>query len=320
MSEKTKIVYFGSSEFSAKVLEDLALSKQLSVETVFTQPDRPYGRKKILKAPPVKEMALKFGLPVEQPISMKKLAPLYQLREINPDFGVVVAYGQILPQRILDTAGFSFLNGHASDLPRWRGAAPMERCLIEGDKQTAMSIMDMTAGLDEGDVLHKEVFKIQPDWTIRELSEYMQKSCSKLLLEVLSKKGRFDETRVKQSDLGISYAAKLNRKDAYVNFEQSGDQIFNQWRALRDHYGLVFGWKGKKLIVWDLKWIPTNSNTKPGKILTDSKDHLSLELKGGFFSLLEIQLEGKKRMPAKQFLTGSLIREGDFLQAYEEQN
>ena len=320
MSERTKIVYFGSSEFSAKVLKDLALSKKFSIEAVFTQPDRPYGRKKILTAPPVKDMALKLGLKVNQPISMKKLAPLHQLREINPDFGVVVAYGQILPQRILETARFSFLNGHASDLPRWRGAAPMERCLIEGDKQTAMSIMDMTAGLDEGDVLNKEIFTIKSDWTIRELSDCMQRSCSRLLMKVLDKKAFFDENRIKQPNSGISYAAKLNRKDAYVNLEHESSQIFNQWRALRDHYGLVFSWKGKKFIVWDLEWTSTESNNQPGKILIDSKEEISLELRGGFFRLLEIQIEGKKRMPTKQFLKGASIFEGDFLQAYEEKS
>ncbi len=320
MSKKTKIVYFGSSIFSAKVLEDIALDGQFSIEAVYTQPDRPYGRKRTLKAPPVKQTALKFGLPVNQPISMKKLEPLYKLREIKPDFGVVVAYGQILPQRILDTAKFSFLNGHASDLPRWRGAAPMERCLIEGDHQTAMCIMDMTAGLDEGDVLLKQIIDIKPDWTIRELSEYMQQSCSRLLLNVLKEKSCFDENRVSQVDSGISYAMKLTRKDAYVNFELSARQIFNQWRALRDHYGLVFSWKGRKLIVWDLKWEATDLNAKPGKIRIDANRQLNLELKGGVVNLLELQLEGKKRMPTKQFLTGAQLADGDFLQAFEEEN
>ncbi|MEE2924115.1 MAG: methionyl-tRNA formyltransferase [bacterium] len=317
MSKKTKIVYFGSSQFSAKVLEDIVLDEQLSIEAVFTQPDKPYGRKRILKAPPVKETALKFGISVNQPVSMKKLAPLYLLREINPDFGVVVAYGQILPQRILDTAKFSFLNGHASALPRWRGAAPMERCLIEGDHQTAMCIMDMTAGLDEGDVLLKENFSISPDWSIRELSEHMQQSCSKLLLEVLHKNSNFDANRVKQVSSGVTYAAKITRRDAYVNFGDSGSQIFNQWRALRDHYGLVFSWKNKKLIVWDMKWRPNNSNMQPGRIRIDANKSLIMELKGGQASLLEIQLEGKKRMPVKQFLAGAQLRDGDFIQAYE---
>ena len=319
MSKKTKIVYFGSSEFSAKVLEDIVLNGQLSVEAVFTQPDKPYGRKRILKAPPVKETALKFGLSIHQPVSMKKLAPLYQLRELNPDFGVVVAYGQILPQRILDTAKFSFLNGHASDLPRWRGAAPMERCLMEGDQQTAMCIMDMTAGLDEGDVLSKEVFNIDSDWSIRELSQRMQDSCSKLLMEVLHKSSGFDENRVKQMDDGITYAAKLTRRDAYVNFGHSGSQIFNQWRALRDHYGLVFSWKGKKLIVWDMRWHSSDSSMQPGKIRINGSGYLGLELNGGVASLLEIQLEGKKRMPVKQFLAGAQLRDGDFIQAYKEE-
>lgn len=319
MSKKTRIVYFGSSEFSAKVLEDIVLDGQLSVEAVFTQPDRPYGRKKILKSPPVKETALKFGLSVNQPISMKKLAPLYQLREINPDFGVVVAYGQILPQRILDTAKFSFLNGHASDLPRWRGAAPMERCLMEGDPKTAMCIMDMTAGLDEGDVLSKEVFNVEPDWSIRELSNYMQHSCSKLLLKVLHAGSGFDEKRLKQEDTGITYAAKLTRRDSYVNFEHSGRQIFNQWRALRDHYGLVFSWKGRKLIVWNMKWQSSGSNMIPGKMRINGNGYLGLELKGGLVSLLEIQLEGKKRMSVQQFLAGAQFRDGDFIQAYKEE-
>ena len=168
---------------------------------------------------------------------MKKLAPLYQLREINPDFGVVVAYGQILPQRILDTAKFSFLNGHASDLPRWRGAAPMERCLMEGDPKTAMCIMDMTAGLDEGDVLSKEVFNVEPDWSIRELN-YMQHSCSKLLLKVLHTGSAFDEKRLKQEDTGITYAANSLEETPMLILSIVGDKYSTNGEL----YGIIMDW------------------------------------------------------------------------------
>lgn len=318
MSTKPRIVYFGSSDLSAKVLRDLFCCEKFNIEAVFTQPDRPFGRKKLLKAPPVKEMALEFGLRVEQPQSMKKLAPLHQLRQINPDFGVVVAYGQILPQRILDTARFAFLNGHASNLPRWRGAAPMERCLIEGDSSTAMCIMDMTAGLDEGDVLSREVNSIASNWTIRELVQWMWHSCSDQLIKTLEKMDNFDSNRLPQSSAGINYASKISRQDAWVDLNASGQSLFNRWRALRDHYGLVFKYQDKKLIVWDLEWFQDLHDVQPGTVVKVSKDQLIIALKGGRMNILEVQLEGKKRLSVNNFLAGAVMSEGDLLEGFGE--
>ena len=189
-----KIVFMGTPDFSVPILKSL-YQNGYPVVTIYTQPPQESQRGQRINKSPIQKMAENLCIDFRTPAKLKDNIEEYNfIKSLNPDLVIVVAYGQILPQRILDTARFSFLNGHASDLPRWRGAAPLERCLIEGDKQTAMSVMDMTAGLDEGDVLHKEVFKIQPDWTIRELSECMQESCSKLLLEVLYKKGRFDDT------------------------------------------------------------------------------------------------------------------------------
>lgn len=316
MSNKPRIVYFGSSDLSAEVLQDIVESGRFDVDAVFTQPDKPFGRKKVLKEPPVKIMAKHYGLRVEQPVSMKKVAPLQKIRDIKPDFGVVVAYGQILPQRVLDTAKYGFINGHASDLPRWRGAAPMERCLMAGDKSTAMCIMEMTAGLDEGDVLSREQVNIGVSWTLSDLVDWMRHSCSKQLIPVMLRLGSFDDNRSPQSSEGINYAKKITRQDSYANLNLNGKVLYDQWRALKNHYGLIFRYKDKNFIAWELEWLEEKIDVNPGTVLVSSKNQLKIGLKGGSMTFLEVQFEGKKKLNIVNFLAGANISKGDVFQGF----
>lgn len=316
MSNKPRIVYFGSSDLSAEVLQDLVESGKFDIAAVFTQPDKPFGRKKILKEPPVKIIAKDYGLHVEQPVSMKKVAPLKKLRDINPDFGVVVAYGQILPQRVLDTAKFGFINGHASDLPRWRGAAPMERCLMAGDKSTAMCIMEMTVGLDEGDVLSREQLNIGVSWTLSDLAGWMRHSCSRQLIPVLLRMRDFDNNRSPQCSEGVTYANKITRHDSYANLDSSGRVLYDQWRALKDHYGLIFKYKDKNFIAWELEWLEEEIDAVPGTVLISSKRQLKICLKDGSMTFSEVQFEGKKRLNIANFLAGANISEGDVFEGF----
>ena len=185
-----RIVFFGSSDFSAAVLADL-YQKGFPIPLVVTQPDKPFGRKRVLHPPPVKIEAQKLGIEIIQPTSLRKKGVLSIFQDLEFDFGVVCAYGKILPKKLPDTAQVNFLNTHASNLPRFRGAAPMERAIMEGDTATAMCIMEVSEGLDEGDVFHREFIEISADMKIDQLQELMLNSARNLLPEVLSGYPRF---------------------------------------------------------------------------------------------------------------------------------
>ncbi|MCO4783418.1 MAG: methionyl-tRNA formyltransferase [Candidatus Cloacimonetes bacterium] len=304
-----KIVFFGSSDFSAAVLKDL-IQKGYEVVLVITQPDKPFGRKKQLKAPLVKEVALEFGVDVYQPYSLKKLEPLHRLRDLDYDFGVVVAYGKIIPQRILDTAEVSYLNGHASDLPRWRGAAPMERAIMAGDLSTAMCIMQMTSGLDEGDVLSREEIKISEDMCFKELESEMLDSCKKNLCTCIDEYSTKVCQAVEQSDQGVNYAEKIYKDSSYVNVDtQDGCEIYNLVKGLESSYGAVFSYEGKKFAVFLAKFVKKEGLDGHGELVDKTKKSFGIALQGGVLYPIEVQLEGKKRMLVQTFMSGSRLDE-----------
>lgn len=317
---KKKIVFFGSSDFSAEILKSLIDSGH-EVVLLITQPDKPFGRKKQLKAPLAKEIAIKAGIDVYQPESLKKLEVLYKLRELEYDFGVVVAYGKIIPQRILDTAGISYLNGHASDLPRWRGAAPIERAIMSGDESTAMCIMKMTAGLDEGDVIIKEKIQISADMGFIALESEMLKSCKRNLNSCINDYENKMNASFIQSSEGINYAEKIFKDSSYVSIEnQNGQEIYNLAKALENSYGAVFSYEGKKFAVYFAKFVEKKHVYEIGKLVEKTKKSFGIALKGGVLYPQEVQLEGKKRMSVQNFMSGSRLDESSCFLSYGVKN
>ena len=327
MTEALRCVYFGSSEFSAGVLRNLAEQKTVEIVLVVTQPDRPFGRKRDLKPSPVKIVALELGLEIYQPPSLKKLEPLYRLRELNYEFGIVVAYGQIIPQRILDTASRDYLNGHASDLPRWRGAAPMERAIMAQDESTAMCIMQMQSGLDTGDVLLREEIRIEPETDINTLEKLMFDSCNRLLPVALTDYERLLKERKPQPDEGVNYAEKLVEEDSFVNLTNwDATSTFARLQGLKKTYGIVFSYQGKKLRIFDADYVSgqlqcagNGEPASPGEVVERTKKGFVVALKGGGLRIRELQLEGKKRMSVGSFLAGSHLKQGDRLDSYQDQ-
>jgi methionyl-tRNA formyltransferase len=314
-AKKPSLVFFGSSEFSAQVLEFL-IHEGFLCTLVVTQPDKPVGRKGKLQAPRVKQLALENEIPCYQPSSLKKLDPWYRLRSLSFDFGVVVAYGKLLPQRILDTANYCFLNGHASDLPRFRGAAPMERALIAGDSKTAMCIMQMTSGLDEGDVLSRETLEICTELDINGLEQKMIQSCNRQLKQVALGYPVFSAKRRSQPSEGVSYASKISEVDARIDLENDlGSEIFNRLRAMKRKYGIHFELNGTKLAVFDAAFIPEEGSAPPGTVVKRTTKELIIAVNGGCLRIIELQLSGRKRLPVHSFLSGSTLRDGDILKS-----
>ncbi|MCJ8347585.1 methionyl-tRNA formyltransferase [bacterium] len=312
-----KIVFFGSSDFSAEVLKYL-LDQGHQITLVITQPDKPFGRKRKLKATRAKEIALEAGIEVYQPESLQQIEPLYKLRALDYDFGVVVAYGKIIPQRILDTAKITYLNGHASDLPRWRGAAPMERAMMAGDDFTAMCIMKMTAGLDEGDVIIRDELPISKEIGFKQLENKMLETC-KVNLNLCIKEYQLKvEGSFVQSHEGICYAEKIFKESSYVKIEdQSAQEIYNLSRALESSYGAVFSFDGKKFAVYQAKINLNEQNKGHGEVVDLNKKSFGISLNGGVLYPLEVQLEGKKRMPVQNFLAGSRLQADQNFKSYE---
>jgi len=314
-SHKPSFVFFGSSEFSAQVLEFL-IHDGLTCTLVVTQPDKPVGRKRLLQGPRVKNLALDHDIPCYQPPSLKKLEPWYRLLDLSFDFGIVVAYGKLIPQRVLETSKICFLNGHASDLPRFRGAAPMERALMAGDLQTAMCIMEMTAGLDEGDVLSRQSLDIGVGMDIDDLEKQMIQSCNRQLKEVVLDYESFNLKRQPQSSGGVIYASKITELDARIDLEKdSGVKIFNQLRALKRKYGIHFKLNGIKLAVYEGRFVDVETGARPGTVVKRTGKELVIAVNEGCFHIHELQLSGRKRLAVQAFLAGSSLQEGDCLQS-----
>lgn len=305
------IVFFGSSNFAAAVLADLN-RKGFPVILVVTQPDKPYGRKGDLYPPPVKQEAEKLNLPIIQPKSLRRKSLVHDLKNLNYDFGVVCAYGKILPPVLLASSRMGFINTHASNLPRFRGAAPMERAIMAGDTSTAMCIMEVSEGLDEGDVYHKEVLPIEKEMSFEELQNTMLLSACKLLHEVLLDFPQFLAKKTPQKEEGIVYASKLSEEDGFVNLSWPGVRIYNYLRALSSSYGILFkSREGKKLAIFQGSFEALEHELLPGQVYQRTKKSLQVALKGGILNIDQLQLEGKKRLPIQAFLSGYRIEAGD---------
>jgi methionyl-tRNA formyltransferase len=306
-------IFYGASDFSASFLK-LLIKDGLSPALVVTQPDKPVGRKRVMTPPPLKQLAEMHGIAVYQPVSLKKLEPLYRLRELEYDFGVVVSYGKIIPQRILDTASVCYLNVHPSALPRFRGAAPMERTLLAGDSETEVCIMEMTAGLDEGDVLSSQPLEIPPSMDISALKEKVIDLGAPMLSHALLHYAELNRVRVPQSDTGILYAEKLNGDTGIV--EVDSDTVFsayNKVRALSEYGGAVFSFRNKRLAVYKAGMRNEERKEDSGTVVELTKKRFGIVLEGGVLFPEELQLEGKKRMNVASFLAGMNLSEGEKL-------
>lgn len=304
-----KLVFMGTPDYAVNTLEAL-ISAGHNVAAVFAQPDKPVGRKHILTAPPVKVCAQNHGIAVYQPNTLRDGKATEVLKEIAPDVIVVVAYGKILPKEILDIPKYGCVNGHASLLPRYRGASPIQWCIVCGEKETGVTAMLMDEGMDTGDILKTVKTEIGPEETAEELFCRLSGLTAELLVNTLDELKKDNITPIKQDEGKASYAPIIKKEMAQLNFtDKTADEIHN---AVRGYYSwpcTYFFLENKRVKVIKAA-VSDNTNAKAGTVIK-SDDSLVIACKDGTaVELVTVQPEGSKPMTAKQMLCGRPIAVG----------
>ena len=306
---KLKTIFMGTPDFAVPCLE--VLQAKTEVLAVITQPDRPKGRGHNLQASPVKQKALEYNLPVLQPEKIKTEEFTAELEKLQPDLIVVVAFGQILSQRILDIPPLGCVNVHASLLPRYRGAAPIHWSIINGEKETGVTTMLMDAGLDTGDMLLKDKVTITEEMTTEELHDQLMAMGGKLLAETIDGLANGTITPEKQDDSISNYAGMLNKETGHVDWSKSAVEIHNLIRGLNS-WPVAWSMKdGKNYKFWRTKVENRNSDKAPGTVVELRKNSFCLATGEGLLEVLEIQPPSKKRMSAGDLLRGHGVAVGD---------
>ncbi|MGI1988884.1 methionyl-tRNA formyltransferase [Shewanella glacialipiscicola] len=295
------IIFAGTPDFAARHLQAL-LDSHHNVIGVYTQPDRPAGRGKKLTASPVKELAIANNIPVYQPGSLRKEPAQQQLAELNADIMVVVAYGLILPKVVLDTPRLGCINVHGSILPRWRGAAPIQRALWAGDTETGVTVMQMDVGLDTGDMLLKTYLPIEDSDTSASLYEKLAEQGPVALLQALEGLANGTLTAEKQDEALANYAEKLSKEEARLDWNKSAKQLWQEVRAFNPWPVSYFEHQGNTIKVWQTQVSETISTAAPGTIISASKKGIDIATADGVLTLLSMQLPGKKTLSVADIL------------------
>ena len=272
------------------------------VVAVYTQPDRPAGRGQQLAASAVKQCALRHGLPVEQPVTLSEAAAVERLQHWSADVMVVAAYGLLLPQSILQTPRLGCINIHASVLPRWRGAAPIQRAIAAGDRVSGVTIMQMDAGLDTGPMLLKHLEPIGPRDTGETLHDRLSALGAKALIEALDPIASGTATPTPQPAEGVTYAPKIRKEEAQIDWSRPAAAIELQVRAFNPWPVAQTQWDGKQLRVWYAELVDGGSPANPGRVLATSAAGIDVGTGQGVLRLMKVQLAGGKAMAAGEFL------------------
>jgi methionyl-tRNA formyltransferase len=299
-----RLVFCGTPQFAIPTLEQL-IGAGHSIELVITQPDRARGRDQDPSPPPVKMLAGAAGLPVQQPEKIKNNPELRsRLEAIQPDAIIVVAYGRIIPEWMLQQPRWGNLNLHASLLPKYRGAAPIQWAVANGETVTGATTMRIDQGLDTGDILLQSTLAIEPDQTTEQLFPLLAESGASLMLKTLQGLESGTIHPVPQDHAGASLAPILQREDALVDFARSAREIYNRWRGFQPWPGAFTFFRGKKLTLHRL--VPAGvTNLPPGQLMVEGDRLFVAAGSGARLELLEVQVEGKKRMPVADFLRGA---------------
>ena len=305
------IIFMGTPEFAVPTLEAL-INSEHKVVGVFTQPDKAVGRKQILTPPPVKVCAEKAGIPVFQPNSLKNVEAEELIKSLNPDVLAVVAYGKILPLNILNIPKYGSVNGHASLLPRHRGASPIQWAIVCGDKTTGVTTQLMGEGIDTGDILLTEQTDISENETAGQLHDRLSLITASLMVKTLKGLEEGNITPIKQDDELANYAPIINKDMGFLKFDTTAAEICNLIRGFNPWPNTYFMLDGKRIKVYSAA-VSGSTNAKPSTVVK-AKDELVVACKdGSSISLVEIQAEGSKRMLAKDYLIGHSIAEGTLL-------
>lgn len=307
------VIFMGTPEFSVPVLEGLIESGEHTVTAVVTQPDKARGRSGKFVFTPVKEVAVRHDIPVYTPVRVKDPEFVERLRKIPCDVIVVVAFGQILSKEILKLPHYGCINVHASLLPRWRGAAPMQWAILEGDEKTGVTTMQMAEGLDTGDMLLKAETVIGPEDTAETIHDRMSLMGRDLLLETLDALMQGTIHPIPQKDEESCYAKMLTKELGKIDMNWNAEKLERYIRGLNSWPSAYTGFKGKTLKLWKARVIPEDTKEKPGTVIEVAKNSFTVQTGRGCLEILEVQLEGKKRMDSGSFLRGVSLEKGDIL-------
>ncbi|MBQ8251091.1 MAG: methionyl-tRNA formyltransferase [Alphaproteobacteria bacterium] len=297
-----KVIFMGTPDFSVPVLE--ALATHHDVICVYTQPPRPAGRGNKLVSSPVQQAAERLNIPVRTPVSLRKGNATQEFQDLQADVAIVCAYGLILPQGVLDAPKMGCINVHASLLPRWRGAAPIQRAIEAGDTQSGVTIMQMDAGLDTGDMLLKGVVPIDENTTAQVLHDALSKQGAELIIKVLENMPE----PIKQPETGITYAEKIQKTEALIDWSLPAQQIKNKIMAFNPYPAAYFMLNGERIKVFNAQVEEIEINAAAGEVL----DNTLLIACGNntALRLTQLQREGKKRMSASDLLKGFELKKG----------
>ena len=319
-----RIVFMGTPDFSVPALKALVEAGH-QVIAVVTQPDKPKGRGKEVQMTPVKIQAMEYGIPVYQPAKVREASFVEVLKGLEADAYVVIAFGQILPKAVLELPKYGCINIHASLLPKYRGAAPIQWCVIDGEGETGITTMMMDVGLDTGDMLEKAVIPIEEKETGGSLHDKLSMAGGDLILSTLKKLEEGTLVRTPQTDEGTCYAKMLTKSLGDIDWNQGAVSIERLIRGLNPWPSAYTMWNGKTIKIWAAdviagreaadflseSGVPAETGTAPGTVVCSDKRGLVVCTGGGLLSIRELQMEGKKRMDTPAFLRGYPIPAGD---------
>ena len=307
-----KVIFMGTPDFSVGTLEALVEAGH-DVVLAVTQPDKPKGRGGKMQFTPVKETAMKYDIPVFQPKKVRDPECIEELRKYNADVMVVVAFGQILPKAILDMTPYGCINVHASLLPKYRGAAPIQWAVIDGEEVSGVTTMQMNEGLDTGDMIMKTEIVLEKKETGGSLFDKLAKAGAELCVKTLEALENKTATWEPQGETTTSYARMLDKELGNIKWENTAVQIERLIRGLNPWPSAYTDWNGKVMKIWEADVVEKNSESTPGTIVKVEKDGFYVQTGDGQIKVTALQIPGKKRMEADAFLRGYQIEEGTLL-------
>lgn len=304
-----KIVFMGTPEFAVPCLQKI-IDEGHEVLAVVTQPDKPKGRGKKLAMPPVKELALKYDIDVYQPVKAREESFVEKLKEINPELIVVVAFGQILPKSILDIPKFGCVNVHASLLPKYRGAAPLNWVIINGEEKTGVTTMYMDVGLDTGDMILKSEIPLDDEITAGELHDKMMVQGAEVLKDTINLISKGEAPREKQNDEETCYSPIMDKSLGNIDWSKSATDIHNLIRGVNPWPSAYTTYDKQTMKIWKTKVLDKSSEKTPGTIINVDKNGIEVSTGDKVLQISEIQMSGKKRMIVSEYIKGNDISTG----------
>lgn len=298
----TKVVFMGTPEFSVPVLQSLIDHEEYEVILVVSQPDKKKGRKQIITPSPVSLCAMENDIPIVKPINIKK--EYQEILDTSPDIIITCAYGQIIPEQILNAPKYGCINVHASLLPKFRGGAPIQKAIITGEETTGITIMYMDKLMDSGDIINQEEIKIEETDNLETLTRKLSQLGKKLLMETLPSILAGTNNRIKQDPSKVTFSYNITLQDEHIDFNKSCREVFNQVRGLSPNPAGFVKLKNKIIKIYNGYQSKERSLKEPGEIVKFDKEGIGVCTKDYLYIITELKLEGKKQMKVKEYLNG----------------